>query len=111
MSGIRAALQPETAREAFQAYQRMGADLERQGRFAQAAIAYSNASTSARALGRLQDALVTSQKAVAVAELGYVFSRDNPLYAKLAEAKAYYWDIFREKVKLPAGMNLYKYSL
>lgn len=68
VSGIRAALQPETAREAFQAYQRMGADLERQGRFAQAAIAYSNASTSARALGRLQDALVTSQKAVAAAE-------------------------------------------
>jgi CHAT domain-containing protein len=68
VSGIRAAMQPGTAREAFQAYQRMGADLERQGRFAQAAIAYSNAFTSARALGRLQDALITSQKAVAMAE-------------------------------------------
>jgi CHAT domain-containing protein len=46
----------------------MGADLEGQERFAQAAIAYSNAATSARALGRLQDALETSQKAVEVAE-------------------------------------------
>ena len=35
----------------------------------------------------------------------------HPLYAKLAEAKAYYWDIYREKVKLPAGLNLYKYAL
>lgn len=67
-SGIRAAMQPATAREALQAYQRMGADLERQGRIAQAAIAYSNASTSARSLRRLQDALELSQKAVAMAE-------------------------------------------
>ncbi|MBN2266448.1 MAG: hypothetical protein JW775_11615 [Candidatus Aminicenantes bacterium] len=35
----------------------------------------------------------------------------HPLYAKLAEAKAYYWNIYKEKAKLPAGMNLYKYSL
>lgn len=35
----------------------------------------------------------------------------HPLYAKLAEAKAAYWDIYKEKAKLPAGMNLYKYSL
>ncbi|MGZ5439394.1 MAG: hypothetical protein ACXWFJ_06050 [Candidatus Aminicenantales bacterium] len=35
----------------------------------------------------------------------------HPLYTKLADAKAYYWDIYREKVKLPAGLNLYKYAL
>ena len=35
----------------------------------------------------------------------------HPLYAKLAEAKAYYWNIYKEKVKLPAGMNLFKYAL
>jgi len=35
----------------------------------------------------------------------------HPLYKKLAEAKAYYWDIYREKAKLPAGMNLFKYAL
>jgi branched-subunit amino acid aminotransferase/4-amino-4-deoxychorismate lyase len=33
------------------------------------------------------------------------------LYGKLAEAKAYYWDIYREKAKLPAGMNLFKYAI
>jgi CHAT domain-containing protein len=46
----------------------MGADLERQRRFAQAAIAYSNAYESAHALGRLQDALEVIQKAVEMAE-------------------------------------------
>jgi hypothetical protein len=35
----------------------------------------------------------------------------HPLYTKLAEAKAYYWDIYREKAKLPTGMNLFKYAL
>ncbi|MCX6567801.1 MAG: hypothetical protein NT147_01950, partial [Candidatus Aminicenantes bacterium] len=35
----------------------------------------------------------------------------HPLYAKLAEAKAYYWNIYKEKAKLPAGMNLFKYAL
>jgi CHAT domain-containing protein len=68
LSGQRAAMQPGTAQEAFTVYKRMGADLERQGRFGPAAIAYSNAYSSARALGRLQDALETSQKAVEMAE-------------------------------------------
>ncbi len=35
----------------------------------------------------------------------------HPLWAKLAEAKAYYWDIYKEKAKLPAGLKLYKYAL
>jgi CHAT domain-containing protein len=61
-------MDPSTAQAALVAYQRMGADLEGQERFAQAAVAYSNAATSARALGRLQDALETSQKAVEMAE-------------------------------------------
>ena len=68
VSGQRAAADPATAREALQAYQRLGANLEHQGRFTQAAIAYSNAYSSARALGRLQDALVVGQKAVDMAE-------------------------------------------
>ena len=50
----RAAQDPSTAQAALAAYQRMGADLEGEERFAQAAVAYSNAATSARALGRLQ---------------------------------------------------------
>jgi branched-chain amino acid aminotransferase len=35
----------------------------------------------------------------------------HPLYAKLAEAKAHYWDIYKEKARLAAGMNLFKYVL
>jgi len=36
---------------------------------------------------------------------------EHPVYTKLAEAKAYYWNIYKEKAKLPAGMNLFKYAL
>jgi branched-chain amino acid aminotransferase len=36
---------------------------------------------------------------------------EHPLYARLAEAKAFYWDIYKDKAKLPAGMNLYKYAI
>jgi CHAT domain-containing protein len=68
VAGQRAALDPARAQAALAAYQRMGADLESQERFAQAAIAYSNATVSARALGRLQDALDASRKAVQMAE-------------------------------------------
>lgn len=35
----------------------------------------------------------------------------HPLYAKLAEVKAYYWNIYKGQAALPAGMDLYKYSL
>lgn len=52
--------------------------------------------------------LVDERNAVAAT---HIPDRGHPLYARLAEAKAYYWDIYREKVKLPAGMNLYKYAL
>lgn len=41
----------------------------------------------------------------------HVPDRAHTLYEQMAEAKAYYWDIYREKSKLPAGMNLFKYSL
>ena len=66
-SGQRAASNPATAREALPAYQRLGEDAVRRGQFAEAAIAYSNAAVSARALGRLQDALRLSQKAAEAA--------------------------------------------
>ena len=52
--------------------------------------------------------LVDERNAVAAT---HVPDRDHPLYGRLAEAKAHYWDIYREKVKLPAGMNLFKYAL
>jgi branched-subunit amino acid aminotransferase/4-amino-4-deoxychorismate lyase len=41
----------------------------------------------------------------------HVADTEHPLYAKLAQAKAYYWNIYKEKAKLPAGMNLFKYAL
>jgi branched-subunit amino acid aminotransferase/4-amino-4-deoxychorismate lyase len=35
----------------------------------------------------------------------------HPLYERLAEAKAHYWDIYKEKARLAPGMNLFKYAL
>ena len=35
----------------------------------------------------------------------------HPLFAKLAEAKEYYWNIYKGKAKPLAGMTLYKYAL
>jgi branched-subunit amino acid aminotransferase/4-amino-4-deoxychorismate lyase len=33
------------------------------------------------------------------------------LYGRLAEARAFYWDIYKEKVPPPAGLNLFKYEI
>ena len=63
-----AASHVEMTRKALPAYRRMAADFEGRGLYGKAAIAYSNAAIAARALGRLQDELDTSQKAVAMAE-------------------------------------------
>jgi branched-chain amino acid aminotransferase len=60
-------------------------------------------------MNRCQKLVLVDEKNASAAT--HVPDKGHPIYAKLAEAKAYYWDIFREKVKLPAGMNLYKYSL
>ncbi len=68
IDGQEASFRMETAREALPAYLRMGAYFERWGQFGDAAIAYSSAVNSANTLGRLQDALDASQKAVAMAE-------------------------------------------
>ena len=85
--GQRAALDPATAREALEAYRRMGADLEQRGRFAQAAIAYTNAATSARSLGRIQDSLGTSQKAVEMAERAGDQKHLAPALARLGQSQ------------------------
>jgi branched-subunit amino acid aminotransferase/4-amino-4-deoxychorismate lyase len=60
-------------------------------------------------MNRCQKLLCVDEKNAVVAT--HVPDTGHPLYTKLAEAKAYYWDIYKEKVKLPAGMNLYKYAL
>jgi branched-subunit amino acid aminotransferase/4-amino-4-deoxychorismate lyase len=36
---------------------------------------------------------------------------EHPLYAKLAEAKEYYWNVYRGMAKPVAGMTIYKYVL
>ena len=81
-AGQQATYQIETAREALPAYLRMGADLERRGQFKDAALAYNNAVVSAWALGRLQDALDASQKAVEMAERS-----GNPVHLSNALAR------------------------
>jgi branched-chain amino acid aminotransferase len=35
----------------------------------------------------------------------------HALFQKLGEAKDYYWNIYKEKVKVPAGLKLFKYAL
>ena len=60
-------------------------------------------------MNRCQKLLLVDEKNAVAAT--HVPDRDHPLYGRLAEAKAHYWDIYREKVKLPAGMNLFKYAL
>ena len=35
----------------------------------------------------------------------------HALYAKLGEAREYFWDIYKENVKIPAGLSLNKYVL
>lgn len=35
----------------------------------------------------------------------------HPLYEKFREAREYYWNIYKEKVKIPAGLKLFKYVL
>jgi branched-chain amino acid aminotransferase len=37
--------------------------------------------------------------------------QDHPLYKTLREARNVYWDLYKEKAALPAGMRLYKYVL
>lgn len=36
---------------------------------------------------------------------------EHPLFHKLGEARNVYWDIYREKVKVPVGLKLFKYVL
>ena len=54
--------------------------------------------------------LVCVDRANAVAAT-HAADTGHPLYAALAEAKARYWDIYKEKAKLSSGMKLYKYVL
>ncbi len=52
--------------------------------------------------------LVDAKRAVVAV---HVPDQAHPLWARLAEAKKYYWDIYKEKAALPNGMKLFKYSI
>jgi len=54
--------------------------------------------------------LLCVDKANAVAAT-HVPDTKHPLYGQLAEAKTRYWDIYKEKARLAAGMKLFKYVL
>ncbi len=41
----------------------------------------------------------------------HVPDQQHPMYRKLAEAKAHYWDIYKDKAEAPAEMKIYKYSI
>ncbi len=41
----------------------------------------------------------------------HVPDRNHPVYQKLAEAKAAYWNVYKEKTRIPTGMKLHKYVL
>jgi branched-chain amino acid aminotransferase len=60
-------------------------------------------------MNRCQKLVCVDEENAAVAV--HTADTGHALYARLAEAKAYYWDIYREKAKLPTGLNLYKYAL
>jgi len=37
--------------------------------------------------------------------------QDHPIFQRLGEAREYYWNIYKEKAKVPAGLKLFKYAL
>ena len=60
-------------------------------------------------MNRCQKLLCVSESNAVVAT--HVADTGHPLYARLAEAKARYWDIYREKAPIAPGMKLFKYVL
>lgn len=59
-------------------------------------------------LNRCQKLTLVDERNIATAV--HVPDTGHPLYGKLAEAKRTYWDIYRERTRLPAGLNLFKYT-
>jgi branched-chain amino acid aminotransferase len=60
-------------------------------------------------LNRCQKLLLVDEKNQVIAT--HVPIENHPLYLKLREARKYYWDIYNEQVKIPAGMRLDKFIL
>lgn len=64
---------------------------------------------SAGILNRCEKLLLVDGKDETIAL--HEVAKDHYLYDKLGESRKYYWEIYQEKVKLPAGMKLHKYTL
>jgi len=60
-------------------------------------------------LNRAQRIVLTDMKGNTLAEQHA--DESHPLYAKLAQARATYWDIFQEKADAPEGITLNRYVL
>ncbi len=60
-------------------------------------------------LSRCQQVLLIDEKGNTLATQTAI--PDHELYAKLGEARDYYWDIYQEKVSVPEGMELNKYPI
>ncbi|MGB8952027.1 MAG: aminotransferase class IV [Candidatus Aminicenantales bacterium] len=60
-------------------------------------------------LHRCQKFVLVDKKNAAIAE--HHPDTSHPLYHKLGEAREYYWNIYKGKVKVPAGLKLFKYTL
>ncbi len=60
-------------------------------------------------LNRCQKLLLVDENSNVIAT--HVPDEGHDLYHALGEAKKYYWHIYQEKVKIPAGMRLEKYIL
>ena len=64
---------------------------------------------TAGVLNRCQKLLLVDEKNKIIAT--HQPDENHELYHKLGAARKYYWDIYHEHVKIPAGMRLDKYSL
>jgi branched-chain amino acid aminotransferase len=60
-------------------------------------------------LNRAQKLLLVDQTGKTIAE--QQSDASHPLFKKLGEARTYYWDIYHEKVPIPAGLKLEKYEI
>ncbi len=60
-------------------------------------------------LNRAQKLLLVDNAGKIIAEQHA--DENHPLYKKLGEARTYYWDIYQEKVPVPAGLKFDKYEI
>jgi branched-subunit amino acid aminotransferase/4-amino-4-deoxychorismate lyase len=60
-------------------------------------------------LNRCARLILVDDKGAVAAE--HALDTEHPLYKKFAEAREYYWNIYQDKVRVPDGLSLHKYSL